>query len=276
MTDSEASGCDSDGSDRERNGPPPTKTRKLEGAAKYPTKFNSDWTKKWSCIQPATKYKFRCAICQCLVSCEHQGEKDVRRHLDGKKHRDNAESLEKQQRIGEFFKPTNHPLHDKVIRAEVKLSTVLAHHNIPIAVSDHLSPLFKDIFPDSEIAKAHSCTRTKTTCILNGALAPRFRSSLVEHMMAEPFYLAIDGSNDSGLQKMNPLTVRIFNINRSGVTTQVLDMCLTSSSTAESIYSKVDDTLKQFNIDWKMCIAFSVDNTSVNLGRRNSIKTCSS
>jgi len=71
---------------------------------------------------------------------------------------------------------------------------------------------------------------------------------------------------------MNSLTVRIFNINRSGVTTQLLDMCLTSS-TAESIYSKVDDTLKQFNIDWKMCTACSVDNTSLNLGRRNSIKT---
>ena len=153
-----------------------------------------------------------------------------------------------------------------MIRAEVKLSTVLAHQNIPIAVSDHLSPLF----PDSEIAKAYLCARTKTTCILNGALAPCF-SSLVEHMRAEPFSLAIDGSNDSGLQKMNPLTVGIFDINRSGVTTQLLDMCLTSS-TAEGIYSKVD-TLKQFNIDWKMCIAFSVDNTSVNLGRRNSIKT---
>ena len=28
----------------------------------------------------------------CQLSCEHQGEKDVRRHLDGKKHR---EALEK-------------------------------------------------------------------------------------------------------------------------------------------------------------------------------------
>ena len=61
---------------------------------------------------------------------------------------------------------------------------------------------------------------SKTTCILNGALAPRFRSSLVEHMMAEPFSLAIDGSNDSGLQKKKESsTVRIFDINRSGVTT---------------------------------------------------------
>ena len=134
------------------------------------SKFNPDWTKKWPCIVPATKYKFHCTICQCLLSCEHQGEKDVRRHLDGKRHRNIAEPLEKQQRISQFFRPSTHPIHEKVIRAEVKVSTVLAHHNIPIAVSDHLTPLFKDIFPDSEIAKAYSCARTKTTCILNGAL----------------------------------------------------------------------------------------------------------
>ena len=41
----------------------------------------------------------------------------------------------------------------------------------------------------------------------------------------------------------------------------MLDICLTSS-TAESIYATIDDTLKQFNIDWEMCV-----------GRRNSIKS---
>ena len=62
------------------------------------------------------------------------------------------------------------------------------------------------------------------------------QASLVDYMKAEPFALATDGSNDSGLQKMSPLTIRIFNVNRGRVTTQLLDMCLTSSSTAESIY----------------------------------------
>ena len=49
-----------------------------------------------------------------------------------------------------------------MIMAEVKLSTVLAHHNTLIAVLAHLSPLFKDIFPDSEIPKAYSCARTNS------------------------------------------------------------------------------------------------------------------
>ena len=58
----------------------------------------------------------------------------------------------------------------------------MAHHDIPIAVTDHLSPLFKDIFPYSSTAKLYSCARTKTTCILNGALAVDLQKSLVDHM----------------------------------------------------------------------------------------------
>ena len=253
---------------------PPSKKRRFDGASKYPTKYNCDWRKKWPCIQASnTPYKFMCTVCQCSVSCHHQGEKDVRRHLGGKKHQDNVKDLERQQPINNFFRPTSHPIHEKVTRAEVKVSAVLAHHNIPIAVADHLSPLFKNIFPDSEIAKAYACARTKTTCILNGALAKSFRTSLIEQMKTEPFSLATDGSNDSGLQKMNPLTVPYFDSNRGKVTSQLLDMCLTSSSTAESIYVKINDILNLYDIDWKMCIAFGVDNTNVNVGRRNSIRT---
>ena len=45
----------------------------------------------------------------------------------------------------------------------------------------------------------------KNNLYLNGSLAKHFRICPVEHMKAEPFSLATDGSNDSGLQKMNPL-----------------------------------------------------------------------
>ena len=72
---------------------------------------------------------------------------------------------------------------------------------------------------------------------------------------------------------MNPLTVRIFDSNRGCVTTQFLDMCLTSSSTAEAIFSKIDESIQKFDIDWNKCVAFGVDNTSVNMGAHNSIRT---
>ena len=39
---------------------------------------------------------------------------------------------------------------------------------------------------------------------------------------------------------MNPLTVRIFDTRGNVVNTQFLDMCMTSSSTAAEIYTKMD------------------------------------
>lgn len=78
--------------------------------------------------------------------------------------------------------------------------------------------------------------------------------------------------NDCGLQKMNPLTVRFFYVNRDKVTSQLLSMCLTSSSTAEGILTTLH--LKcTILIGIIMCVAFGVDNTNVNMGRRNSIRT---
>ena len=119
----------------------------------------------------------------------------------------------------------------QITRAEVKIANLLVQHDIPLAITDHLSPIFKDVFPDSETAKGYATARTKTTCIINGSLAPHFRAALVEAMKNKPFVVAVDGSNDTGLEKMNPMTVRFFDDTRGEVVTQFLDMCLTSGKT---------------------------------------------
>ena len=111
------------------------------------------------------------------------------------------------------------------------MANLLVQHNIPLAVTDHLSPLLKDIFCDSDTAKLYSSARTKTTCIINGSLAPHFRAALVKVMRTEPFTIAVDGSNDTGLEKMNPMTVRHFDDVRGVVVTQLLDICLTTGNT---------------------------------------------
>ena len=68
------------------------------------------------------------------------------------------------------FLPVGSTVDTQARRAEVKMTVVLAQHNLPLAIMDHLSPLFRDIFPDSNIAKSFSAARTKSTCNMNMAL----------------------------------------------------------------------------------------------------------
>ena len=116
----------------------------------------------------------------------------------------------------------------RTIRAEVKLANALVQCNIPLSFADQLNPLLKDVFPDSNIAKQYVSASTKTTCIVNGSLAPHFKSELVLAMKTQPFTIAIDGSNDTGVEKMNPMTVRLYDINKKHVVTRFLDMCTTT------------------------------------------------
>ena len=139
----------------------------------------------------------------------------------------------------------------KIRRAEVKMAVALAHHNIPIAFMDHLSPMFKDMFPDSKIARGFASARTKTTCILNGALRPHFVEILTEQMKTEPYAFAIDGSNDTDLDKMNPVTVRVFDSVKNQVCTRFLEMCLTlgpDAATARNIFEAMDRALESRGI----------------------------
>jgi len=69
------------------------------------------------------------------------------------------------------------------------------------------------------------------------------------------------------------LCVRILYVNRGKVCLRFLDICSSSCSTAESIFSELHETLTKHNIDWQRCVGFLVDNTNVNLGKKNSIMT---
>ena len=89
-------------------------------------------------------------------------------------------------------------------------------------------------------------------------------------MKVSVFRLSTDGSNDQNLEKMNPVTVRIFDINHHKVVTKFLDVCLSTSSTSAGIFCSVDSAMTKYEIPWSNCIAFGGDNTSVNVGRHKS------
>lgn len=87
--------------------PIPRKKLKLsKGGAKYKTRFQASWRQNWPFVVAVKgdPHSFNCSVCNKVVSCGHQGERDVSRHADTASHKHNLESLKRNQRLS--FGPT--------------------------------------------------------------------------------------------------------------------------------------------------------------------------
>ena len=69
--------------------------RKYSDAALYQSSFQASWQKRWPCVVPVKDnlHSFRCTLCSKVVSCGHQGERDVTRHIASAQHQQNARTL---------------------------------------------------------------------------------------------------------------------------------------------------------------------------------------
>ena len=129
---------------------------------------------------------------------------------------------------------------------------------------DHLAPSIHNKFSDSCIAKQFTCGRTKTAATVN-CIGDYFFENLKDNMQNLPFSLEnlkdniqnlpfslmLNGSNDNGIQKMFPVTVRIYDIQFSQIMTKFFDMKLlegVTASLAKSMFSSVDNPFSKHNI----------------------------
>ena len=101
--------------------------------------------------------------------------------------------------------------------------------NLQLAFHDRLLPTIRKAFSDSNIALKYHSASTKATCMLNEAVAPMLINNL--HIL---FQFALMGLI---LEKMNPITVRIYDVTSNMVVTHCLDMCTTTGASADAIYN---------------------------------------
>ena len=118
------------------------------------------------------------------------------------------------------------------------MAMMIIHHNTFFNLSDHLTQIVKLEFKGSAAAEIFACGHPKTSAIIN-SLGNKFKAELVDDMKKFPFSFTIDGSNDTGIAKMYPITVRIYDVNFNRVMTKFFDLILnegSSSGTAETIF----------------------------------------
>ena len=95
-------------------------------------------------------------------------------------------------------------------------------------------------------------------------------------MTQSPFSIILDGSNDTGLQKMFPVTVRIFDVNFNHMMKKFFDMNFLEgrgAPTAANMFDSMNNLFERYNVQWDHCIGIGLDNTTANIGERNPVKS---
>ncbi|XP_076318788.1 uncharacterized protein LOC143229845 isoform X1 [Tachypleus tridentatus] len=83
----------------------------------------------------------------------------------------------------------------ETINAEVMFTQFVIAYNLPLAVASHAGHVFREMFPDSDVAKKYGCARTKTTAIVQMLCCED--DKMISSILTNSVYsLATDGSTD--------------------------------------------------------------------------------
>ena len=93
-------------------------------------------------------------------------------------------------------------------------------------------------------------------------------------MTQSPLSIVLDESNDTVLQKMYPVTVRIFDVNFNRIMKKLFDKKFLEGRdvTAASMFDSVNNLFERYNVHWDHCMGIGLDNTNANIGERNFVK----
>ena len=155
------------------------------------------------------------------------------------------------------------------------MALTIVHHNHKgfIRLSDHLTPFIQAEFKGSRATENFSCRRTKTATIVN-CLGDYYQIELIGDLKSSPFSIILNGSNDTGIEKIFSVTVRVSDVNFNRVMSKFLDMNIKEGkdvSTAAAMFKSVDNLFTKIDLKWDSVTAIGVGITNSNIRQRNSI-----
>ena len=104
------------------------------------------------------------------------------------------------------------------------------------------------MFPDSKIAKAYNTAKTKTTCIVKGALFPHFTEPVIELCRKTASLILCDEENDN--HKNFSLQVRLLDEILGKPITRFLNIPVCNIGTRENLFLQIDKSLTEKQIPW--------------------------
>ena len=192
---------------------------------------------------------------------------DIKKHVSTAKHKENVKIASGSQSLTTLFRTG---ANDKVIRAEVLFANFVAEHNLSFSLADHFTHLTTVMFPDSKIAREFSCARTKTTCIIKGALSPYAMHPVFKLCCEGPFSILCDEGN-KGDDKNFAILVRMWDDDLGKPATRFFDMPTCNFGDTENLFKHIDTALAARGVPWSNVVGFESDTTNAMMGKHNSV-----
>ena len=164
---------------------------------------------------------------------------------------------------------------DQVTKAEALWAMKTADGHFPFSTSENLPGLFREMFPDSVIAKQFSMSSTKVSYLLSHGLGPLFADKLTQDIIdSGTFYtLYFDETTTVQNKKQFDLLVRFWSESRREVEIHFLQAIFMGHSTAEKVVSAFVDTITARKLPLTKLLSVSSDGPNVNKSIKKKLET---
>ena len=203
----------------------------------HPESNTYDWARV---SRKGPSYAF-CSLCKRDISVAYGGQKDLRKHEATTVHMPASRAVCTSASLRDYISSGPGPRRDQaVVKAEVKFSYFIGEHHLALAVADHCSKLFPRMFPDSDIARAFKCGRTKATATVK-VIAQDIIRNIVERISNSKFFsIQIDESTDITVYQQMGIMLRYFDNTDGKVFCIFYKLEPITTADAEGIFKAID------------------------------------
>lgn len=244
---------------------------------------NNDLISLW-CKKGTHKTDAFCVLCNSSISCAQHGVAAIKRHAALKKHveaaarhRDEDGNLQPPKLVQaalDFSQgASGTSLQDQVWKAESIFAMSVVSKSIPFSWGDSATGMYECMFPDSEVAKKFSCSRSKLSRIVSDGLGPYFKSRVVSELCHPNVFFSVmideTPKPEQRTQQLDVL-VRYFSNSQQQVVVEHVQSYNLGRATAEVIVGCVEDALTELPKRGLVC--FFSDGPNVMKSVRNKLQ----
>ena len=237
------------------------------------TSFAASWLTEYTWIEAVKNdiYSARCKLCKSTFKIDNSGITTVKRHADRDKHKNLEKNMSSQRT---FLTSGNHLLstaktyvysdREQVIKAEILQALKVVESNQSFASANGDNERFRNMFPDSVIAKSYSQSETKLMYNILFGIAPHIKALLKADYCNEPFTFKFDETTTSQIKKQYDAYITFFSKNRNVIITSYCGSLFVGHCTADDLVDHFFHFLISLELNACHLLGLGMDGPNVN------------